>query len=106
AGIHLSDSKRALVSSRLAMRVRQLRLPNYTTYRNHLKSLPATHPEWQEMINAITTNKTEFFRENHHFEFLRDRLLPQIERQATQNGRRIRIWSAGSSTGESPTPSR
>ena len=62
AGIHLSDSKRALVSSRLAMRVRQLRLPNYTTYRNHLKSLPATHPEWQEMINAITTNKTEFFR--------------------------------------------
>lgn len=102
AGIHLSDSKRALVSSRLAKRVRHLRMPSYSAYRNHLATLDARHPEWQEMINAITTNKTEFFREAHHFQFLRDRLLPEIERKASQNNRRIRIWSAGCSTGEEP----
>ncbi len=102
AGIHLSDSKRALVSSRLAKRVRSLRMPSYSAYRDHLASLDAEHPEWQELINAITTNKTEFFREPHHFAFLRERLLPQLERQANQNGRRIRVWSAGCSTGEEP----
>lgn len=102
AGIHLSDSKRALVSSRLAKRVRTLQMPSYSAYRDHLASLGGEHPEWQELINAITTNKTEFFREAHHFEFLRERLLPHIERQGNQNGRRIRIWSAGCSTGEEP----
>lgn len=102
-GISLSDHKRALVYSRLA---RRLRFHKFTTYAEYFELLTRNDPqglELVEMINAITTNKTSFFRENHHFTFLTEQLLPQL-RAAAQRGtpRTLRIWSAASSTGEEP----
>lgn len=103
AGISLSPAKRALVCSRLAKRLRQLGMKTYGEYYEFLLSEEPGSPERQEMINCITTNKTEFFRESHHFDFLRDTAFPQIRERARRGGpRRLRIWSAGCSTGEEP----
>jgi chemotaxis protein methyltransferase CheR len=101
-GITLSDSKRTLVSSRLAKRLRALRLNSYREYYNYLMA-PGHTAERQEMINCITTNKTDFFRENHHFEFLLNEAFPQIEARAKRTGKRqLRIWCAASSRGHEP----
>lgn len=97
-GIHLSDQKRELVYGRLSRRLRALNLPNFQAYRKILASNPE---EIAEFTNAITTNLTAFFRERHHFDYLRDQVLaPMVaDRRAT---RRVRIWSAGCSSGEEP----
>jgi chemotaxis protein methyltransferase CheR len=98
-GISLSDAKRELVYGRLSRRLRALGLDSFRDYRNVLSG----DPEGQEMVefcNAITTNLTSFFRESHHFDYLREQvLLPLGTRPA---GQRLRIWSAGCSTGEEP----
>ncbi len=96
-GIALSDHKRALVCSRLAKRLRHLNLSSYAEYYDHLTQTDSEGHELREMINAITTNKTDFFREPHHFEYLSTTVLPSL-RQA--KNRRLRFWSAGASTGE------
>jgi chemotaxis protein methyltransferase CheR len=98
-GISLSEAKRELVYGRLARRLRALGLQSFSAYRDLLASDP-DGPEMVEFTNAITTNLTSFFRESHHFEFLRDQvLLPMLKRGP---GQRLRIWSAGCSTGEEP----
>ncbi|MBP3960624.1 hypothetical protein J8F10_35825 [Gemmata sp. G18] len=98
AGISLSDGKRDMVCSRLAKRLRHLGLSSYGEY---LRRVQAGDPptERQEFINCLTTNKTDFFREPHHFDFLRDTVIPQI--RATGR-KRLRLWCAASSTGEEP----
>jgi chemotaxis protein methyltransferase CheR len=98
-GIALSDSKRQLVYGRLSRRLRALGLREFDTYLTRVEGGDAE--ELQHFRNAITTNLTAFFRESHHFDFLANQVLPQLE---LQNGasRRIRIWSAGCSTGEEP----
>jgi chemotaxis protein methyltransferase CheR len=96
-GIALSDSKRQLVYSRLSRRLRALQLRDFDTYLQRVTS--GDDDELQHFCNAITTNLTSFFREKHHFEFLANQLLPHLER-ASRETRRIRIWSAGCSTGE------
>jgi chemotaxis protein methyltransferase CheR len=103
AGITLNESKRLLVQSRLARRLRNLGLPTYGDYLNFLETQPAESDERREMINCITTNKTDFFRENHHFDFLRERVIPEV-RARTPGGepKKLRIWSAACSTGEEP----
>ena len=98
AGISLSDAKRNLVYSRLARRLRRLNLVSFTVYTDYLEQHLDT--ELTEFLNSITTNLTSFFRENHHFETLRNQVLPEL--MAGDSGRRIRIWSAGCSTGEEP----
>jgi chemotaxis protein methyltransferase CheR len=97
SGIVLSASKRDLVYSRLRRRLRALHLSSFAEYRAQLVGEPGA-AERVKMINAITTNLTGFFREPHHFEFLEQRMLPTIP-TAT---RRLRIWSAGCSSGEEP----
>jgi chemotaxis protein methyltransferase CheR len=102
-GISLSEHKRALVYSRLGKRLRILGLHNYMEYYNHILEQDADGQELVEMINAITTNKTSFFREEYHFTYLKNELFPLLKRQAQNNySRNINIWSAGCSTGEEP----
>jgi chemotaxis protein methyltransferase CheR len=103
AGISLSESKRALVCSRLAKRLRKFQLKTHTEYLDHLASCDPTGTELQSLINCLTTNKTDFFREPHHFDFLREVVLPHIRWQAERGmPRRLRIWSAGCSRGHEP----
>ena len=99
AGIVLGPNKRQLVQGRLARRLRELGLPSYEAYCDHVRE--AGPEELVGLINALTTNVTAFFRENHHFEALTSYMLPEaMDRNAS--ARRLRIWSAGCSTGEEP----
>lgn len=98
-GISLADSKRELVYSRLTRRLRHLRLRNFRDYIALLDH--AEGSELEEFINAITTNLTSFFRESHHFDYLINSVLPEIQKRNAPS-RRLRIWSAGCSTGEEP----
>ena len=99
SGIHLSDVKQDMVYSRLARRLRALKLVTFKQYCRYLE----THrqDELTNAINAITTNLTHYFREVHHFDRLRTDILPELSRQQPR-GKRLRIWSAGCSTGEEP----
>lgn len=97
-GIVLRDHKRQMVYARLARRLRALGLTDFESYLDHLDR-PEGAGEAVELINAITTNLTAFFREPHHFAHLRDRVVrPRMEAGAA----RFRVWSAGCSTGEEP----
>jgi chemotaxis protein methyltransferase CheR len=93
AGINLSDSKKQLVYSRLARRLRTLGLPDFVAYLSYLES---TDDEQQEFVNALTTNLTAFFREEHHFQILFDFA------KNFKHNRNLRVWCAASSTGEEP----
>lgn len=102
AGISLADSKIVMVQGRLAKRLRALELPSYRDYLDFLLD-DQTGDEKTKFINALTTNKTEFFRENHHFEYLTNTLFPELVKQAEASGnKRLRIWCSASSTGEEP----
>lgn len=103
AGISMSDAKRALVCSRLAKRLRQLKLRSHTEYLEYIAHHDPNGVERQLMVNSLTTNKTDFFREPHHFDFLRNVVFPEVKRRATLGKpRRLRIWSAGCSMGDEP----
>ncbi len=99
-GIVVANEKIDMFYSRLARRVRQLGLENFKQYcdliRNEKDGVEAT-----QLINAITTNLTSFFREAYHFEFIVESLIPALLR-ADLKKRRLRIWSAGCSSGEEP----
>jgi chemotaxis protein methyltransferase CheR len=98
-GIVLGENKRQMMYGRLARRIRQLGLTSFDDYCTRLEE--DLDSELGELVNAITTNLTSFFRENHHFEHLAGTALPEImSRNAGK--RRLRIWSAGCSTGEEP----
>jgi chemotaxis protein methyltransferase CheR len=99
AGIVLGPHKRQLVQGRLGRRLRELGLQSYQEYCEHLRS--SGPEELVGLINALTTNVTAFFRENHHFDALAEYMLPEAMRR-NAGSRRIRIWSAGCSTGEEP----
>ena len=97
-GINLSDQKRELVYGRLSRRLRALRLKSFREYRERLAGDPQ---ELIQLTNAITTNLTSFFRERHHFEYLREEVLKPLAADP-HACRRVRIWSAGCSSGEEP----
>src|SRR5436190_9361522 len=100
AGIALADSKRNLVYGRLSRRLRALRLATFREYREYLDANP---PELESFINAISTNLTKFFRESHHFNHLRAHVaVPFAQAARASSGNRLRVWSAGCSTGEEP----
>ena len=102
-GIWLGSSKTALLCGRLARRLRDLRISTLEEYFRFVTQ-PDRSQERMLMIDAITTNETHFFREPRHFEFLLQRLFPCWKEEAALGTRpkRIRIWSAGCSTGEEP----
>jgi chemotaxis protein methyltransferase CheR len=94
AGISLHDGKHAMVYSRLS---RRLRDTGHRSFRDYLSWLESNEgPEWQEFVNALTTNLTSFFREQHHFEVLAKLLA------AGPGGKDWRIWCSAASTGEEP----
>jgi chemotaxis protein methyltransferase CheR len=100
AGIALSDSKRNLMYGRLSRRLRALRLTSFAEYRQRLEHDPG---EIERFINSISTNHTRFFREIHHFQHFRTSVAQTFARQGqVPGGRRLRVWSAGCSTGEEP----
>lgn len=100
-GISLSDHKRMLLCSRLSKRLRYFGFKKYKEYFNYLTEQDSSGEELVEMINAMTTNKTDFFRETHHFQFIKDKVIPAVKQRAKNTGsRHLRFWSAGSSTGE------
>jgi len=97
SGIRLTEMKKALVQARLMKRLRELKLPDYREYCHFLTN--NYDREIINLINCITTNKTDFFREPKHFEFLQEVALPELEHSGRK---RITIWSAGCSTGAEP----
>jgi chemotaxis protein methyltransferase CheR len=99
AGISLSDAKRTLVVSRLSKIVRALRLPSFDAYVDYLER-GGTAQDGQDFVNALTTNLTRFYREDHHFEHLRSYVKGLMSERP--RGTRLRIWSAGCSTGQEP----
>lgn len=100
AGITLADSKHNLIYNRLAKRVRSLNLPDFASYLDYVEGV-GKDQEFTHLINAITTNLTFFFRENHHFDYLSQTLFPQLLKE-NKDSKKVRIWSAGCSTGEEP----
>ncbi|MFD2175518.1 CheR family methyltransferase [Rhodobacter lacus] len=98
AGIVLAPGKASMVQSRLGKRLRALGLKDYQSYIAYVTSDEGLE-ERREMISALTTNVTQFFRENHHFETLRKDALPPLLAKARAGGK-VRIWSAGSSNGQ------
>lgn len=94
-GIHLADNKSEMVYSRLARRLRATGIRSMAEYLDQLDD--ALHPEWQEFINALTTNLTAFFRESHHFDTLASHLKTIGPRSEP-----VRIWCCAASTGEEP----
>lgn len=102
AGIALSDAKRTLVVSRLGKVLRALGIGSFTQYLDYLEH-EGSAKDAQDFVNALTTNLTRFFREDHHFEHLRSYvgdLVRQRPRIALDGRPRLRIWSAGCSTGQ------
>ncbi|OYX58882.1 MAG: chemotaxis protein [Brevundimonas subvibrioides] len=100
AGIALSDGKAALVYSRLAKRLRTLGLRSFRDYCELVQGADGVD-ERQLMTAALTTNVTRFFREPHHFEHLRDQVMPGLAERA-RRGERVRLWSAACSNGQEP----
>ncbi len=100
AGIALPESKATLVYSRLAKRLRALGLASFRDY-CALVADAANIDERQRMLAALTTNVTRFFREPHHFDHLRDKVLPPLL-DAARRGGKVRLWSAACSSGQEP----
>ncbi len=96
SGISLSDQKQSLLASRLSKRLRDLDLGTFSEYYTKVME-DQTREEFTRLLDLISTNKTDFFREPKHFDFLRERIIPELERT-----KRIRIWSSACSTGEEP----
>jgi chemotaxis protein methyltransferase CheR len=96
-GIKMPDSKLTMVQSRLLRRVRDLRMDSLDQYCDYFFE-SSSGDEREHFVNAITTNKTDFFREPQHFSCLLDVVLPAM----AQRGVRFKAWSAGCSTGEEP----
>ena len=98
AGIVLTETKVNLVYSRLAKRLRAIGLRNFRDYCSLIQGEDGVD-ERQAMIAAMTTNVTRFFRESHHFDYLKTRVLPGLL-EAARKGGKVRVWSAGCSSGE------
>ena len=100
AGIALSEGKAALVYSRLAKRLRLLGLRSFRDYCALIEGVEGVD-ERQAMTAALTTNVTRFYREPHHFDHLRDHVMPELAARARAGGR-VRLWSAACSNGQEP----
>ncbi len=100
AGISLAESKQNLIYSRLSRRLRALQL---NSFREYCEYLTDNASEIENFINSISTNHTKFFREAHHFDHFRSHVVtPFAQTAVRKSGQRLRVWSAGCSSGEEP----
>jgi len=97
-GIQLPTTKLKMVEARLQKRLKTLQINSFTAYFDHVFSENG-YAEYKQMIDLITTNKTDFFREPAHFDFLTQEILPELLKQKNSDDP-IRIWSSASSSGE------
>jgi len=101
AGIYLSQAKRDLLVNRLSPRLRELGLQSFEDY---YRIADSDHDERVRMLDRISTNETQFFREPRHFEYLEQTVYPALQKRAEigEGARRVRVWSAACSSGEEP----
>jgi len=102
-GINLQLSKKELVKARLSKRLSKVGTNSFNDYYNYVTKTDKTGEELIHLINSISTNKTDFFREIKHFDFLNTTLLPElVAKKEKNNDKKLRIWCAASSSGEEP----
>jgi chemotaxis protein methyltransferase CheR len=102
-GIKITEGKKVMIEARLQKRMRALGIQAFRDYCSYLFSPGGMEQERHHMIDVVTTNKTDFFREPSHFEFLVNTVLPElIAAQGSGAGKKLTVWSAGCSTGEEP----
>lgn len=102
-GIKMPIAKKTMLEARLQKRLRSLGMRSFGDYCNYLFSPRGIDQELVQMIDLVTTNKTDFFREPDHFDYLLQRVLPEwVQKYGGSAGRRLMVWSAGCSSGEEP----
>jgi chemotaxis protein methyltransferase CheR len=102
-GIHLAAEKQSLLESRLRKRLRSLSMASTAEYCSYVLASGGRAEELPHLIDVVTTNKTDFFRESQHFDFLIRTALPSLESsRGAGTGQGVLLWSAGCSTGEEP----
>lgn len=102
-GIKISDAKKIMLESRLRRRLRSLKMKSYSEYGNYLFSSKGMEDELPHMIDVVTTNKTDFYREPQHFDYLVGNAIPELVKSTRAGSERpLKVWSAGCSTGEEP----
>jgi chemotaxis protein methyltransferase CheR len=101
-GIHLTAAKKSLLEGRLRKRMKQCDIDSFSEYCNYLFTDQGMKEEMIFMIDAVTTNKTDFFREPYHFEFLTQQAIPALSAKQLTHRKRINVWSSACSTGEEP----
>jgi chemotaxis protein methyltransferase CheR len=99
AGIFLSETKRSLLVGRLSRRLRELGIDSFGEYYRYVTEDAA---ESVRMLDCISTNETQFFREGRQFDFIEGHVVPELRASIPAHGRLIRVWSAGCATGEEP----
>ncbi len=98
-GIKMPDIKRVMLQGRLLKRIRELKMSSYAEYKKYFFSAEGQRNELYNFLSVVTTNKTDFFRESVHFDFLAQEILPTF---LSEGRNKINIWSAACSSGEEP----
>jgi chemotaxis protein methyltransferase CheR len=101
SGINLSSDKKTMLELRIKRRLRSLQLNSFTEYCGYLFGARGQQEEIIHLLDVVSTNKTDFFREPDHFEFLAQKAIPELVARNSR-GRPLLVWSAGCSTGEEP----
>jgi chemotaxis protein methyltransferase CheR len=101
-GIYIADNRKYLLENRLGNRLKKLNLKNFDEYYNFLRFDPARGAEMKKLYEVITTNETSFYRNPPQLKVFQEEVLPDVLDSCRRKGRKLRIWSAGCSTGEEP----
>ncbi len=102
-GLHFTEDSRYLLEKRLGKRVQHLNLKNFKDYYYFLRYNQSKDQELNEVVNVLTTNETYFFREEFQLRTFREEILPELRsKKEAEGNKKLRIWSAGCSTGEEP----